>query len=124
VGSRRIARVQDLVKEEIARLLLFKIKDPRLRSVTVTHVKMTADLRRAVVFYGVFDDDMDRDEVNTGLVQAAGFIRREVGRTVGLKFVPHLEFEFDQSMEYAQHIDRLFKELGIPAGVTNDEEQS
>lgn len=124
VTSRRVARVQDRVREEISRLLLFKVKDPRLRAVTVTSVRMTADLKQAMVHYGVFDDEIERGEVQRGLERATGFIRREVGRALGLKFVPQIGFEFDRSLEYAQHMEQVFKRLKETSGTGSDDESA
>lgn len=122
--SRRVARVQDMVREEVSRLLLFKAKDPRLSGVTVTSVRMTADLKKATVFYGVFDDRVDREGVRRGLEKAAGFFRREVGRAIGLKFAPEIDFEFDRSLEYAQHMEQVFKNLKESTGDEADDESA
>lgn len=113
--TKRVAKIQDLIKEEVSRLLLFKVKDPRLQTVSVTRVKITPDLKRAVVFYSVFDDQADRGRIQSGLERATGFFRTEVGRVAGLKFVPEIVFEFDRSLEYAQHMDRLLSGLGKTA---------
>jgi len=114
--KKRVARVQELIQEEIAELLLFKVKDPRITAVSITRVKMSSDLRRAVVCYSVFEDDVDRGEVQKGLESAAGFFRREVGRVVNLKFVPEIIFQFDRGLEYAQHMDEVLKNLGDREG--------
>jgi len=111
VIKKRVSRVQELIQKEISELLLFKVKDPRLTAVTITKVKMSPDLRRAVVYYSVFKDDVDRGEVQRGLESAAGFFRREVGRAVSLKFVPEIFFQLDRGLEYAQHMDQVFKNL-------------
>lgn len=110
--SRRVARAQDLIREEVSRLLLFKLKDPRLQAVSVTAVRMSADLHQAVIAYSVFDDNADRDRIQAGLEKASGFIRREIGRAVRMKFVPEIRFEFDRSLEYAQHMERVLREIG------------
>ncbi|MBU2547773.1 MAG: 30S ribosome-binding factor RbfA [Proteobacteria bacterium] len=122
MSGRRVSRVEDLIREEISRLLLYKIKDPRLSAVTVTRVKMTGDLKKARIYYGVFDDRLDREDVSRGMERAAGFFRREVGRVVGLKFVPELEFEYDRSLEYAQHMDQVFRDLKDATGTGDDED--
>jgi len=116
VTKKRVARVQELIQKEISELLLFKVKDPRLSAVSITKVKMSPDLRRAVVFYSVFEDDLNREDVQRGLESAAGFFRREVGRAVSLKFVPEIIFQFDRGLEYAQHIDQVLKNLTDPQG--------
>ncbi|MEW5722213.1 MAG: 30S ribosome-binding factor RbfA [Thermodesulfobacteriota bacterium] len=109
--TRRVARAQDLIREEVSRLLLFKVKDPRLKGIGVTSVKMTSDLRRAVIMYSVLDDEADREEARAGLERAKGFIRRAVGQAIQLKFVPEIVFEYDRSLDYARHMDRVLKEI-------------
>ncbi len=118
--GRRIKRAQDLIREEVSRLLLFKAKDPRLKSVSVTQVEMTADLRRAMVYYSIFNDQADRGEIQALLDKAAGFFRREISRAVELKYVPEIRFEFDKSIEYAQHMDQVFSHINSAAGVDNN----
>lgn len=122
--TRRVEKAQDLVKEEISRLLLFKVKDPRLKALSITRVKMTPDLRQARIFYSVFDDQADRAGIQASLDKAMGFFRREIGRNLGLKFVPQLDFEFDRSLEYAQHMDRLLTEMRRTSGVDDDQSSS
>ena len=119
--ARRVARAQDLIREEVSKLLLFKLKDPRLSSVSVTEVKMTADLRHALIRYSSYDEAADRKAIQKSLEQAAGFIRREIGRVVNLKFVPEIQFEFDRSMEYAQHMDKILREI-VPEGAAPEAE--
>ena len=82
MAGRRVQRVQDLIREEVSRLLLFKIKDPRLGCVSVTSVEITGDLRKARIFYSIFDDQADRNSIQQGLDRAVGFFRREVSPRV------------------------------------------
>ena len=109
--GRRVHKAQDLIREEVARLLAGKVKDPRISAVSVTGVKMSPDLKRAVVMFSVFDDTMDRENILKGLNRAAGFIQREVGRNLRLKFTPEIRFEFDRSLEYAQHMDQVLNRV-------------
>lgn len=122
--SRRVARVQDELKKEVSRLLLLKTKDPRLGSVSVTAVKMTPDLKRARVYYSLYDPEADREEVGRSLARATGFFRREVGRALGLKFTPEIIFELDQSLEYAEHIERVLQGLRENRETQSDEEEA
>ena len=122
--SRRVDRAQDLVREEVSRLLLYRIKDPRLAGISVTGVKMTADLRQALIFYSHYDDQCDRKAMQQGLERAAGFIRREIGRAVALKYVPEIKFEFDDSLQYAQHMEKVLQDLKEPEGDEGDRNAS
>lgn len=108
---KRSARVGDLMREEIADILLHKVKDPRIGFVTVTGVDLTDDLRNAKVFISIYK----KEEIETTLKAietAKGFIRREVGKRMSLRYVPELIFKIDKSIEYGEKIDRLLDEIG------------
>ena len=122
MSTKRVARVQELIMEEISFLLLSKAKDPRLRSVTITRVALSPDLRRAKVFYSLFGQDVSREMVKLTLERSAGFFRREVGRKAGLKFVPEIIFLFDDSLEYGQHMDEVFRRLHEKDQLLQDED--
>lgn len=113
-GSRR-DRVAHLVQAKLAELLLREARDPRLRGVTVTDVKMTADLRIARVFYRLIPPDADRAAAEQALTRATPFLRGAVGRTLGMRATPELRFEFDVLPETAERVESLL------AGVTPDE---
>lgn len=110
---KRADRVSDLIRQEIAELLLRRVKDPRLESVTITGVEVTADLQHAKVFYTILGNPSDEDKKNTahGLSKARGFIRQELGKRLYLRFVPEIAFHYDASFEYGDRIERLLKEL-------------
>jgi ribosome-binding factor A len=110
MGTRRVSRVRDLVREEVSRLLLFKARDELLKAVSVTDVKMTPDLKQAVVRYTLWGDE-DRTEIQTRLEKASGFVRREVSRVISLKFAPEIRFEYDRGLEHARQMEEVFKEL-------------
>lgn len=119
--SRRVERTKDQVRDEISNLLLFKTKDPRLQKVSVTRVEMSADLKRARVKYSVYDSSVDRGVIQTLLEKASGFFRREIGGALRMKYVPEIIFEFDQSLEYSQHMSTVIDGLDIKA---EDEQES
>ena len=111
MGGRRVKRAQDLVRDELSRLLLFKAKDPELKSAVVTAVNMTPDLKRAVVSYSVLNDAVPKEDMQKRLERAAGFLKREIGRSLDVKFIPELVFEYDQVLEHARHMDEVFDRL-------------
>lgn len=121
MASARMERISDLMIAEISRLLLRKVKDPRVKFVTITDVKVTRDLKSATVFFSVLLDDMDKEEVLEGLNHAAGFIRRELFQDLRMKSVPTLNFKIDESIEYGAHIEKLLH--SIHEGKEEDEEQ-
>jgi len=94
--------VREVLAEEIPRL-----KDPRIGFVTVTGVRVSADLRHAWVYYTAYGDERARGATAAGLRSAKPHLRAVVGEQVRLKFLPDLEFEEDRSPETAERIDRL-----------------
>ncbi|MBI3648578.1 MAG: 30S ribosome-binding factor RbfA [Actinobacteria bacterium] len=104
----------DRVGEEFREILaeeILKLKDPRVGFVTVTAVKVTADLRRARVFYTAMGDERERAATRAGLRSAAAHLRAAIGKQVRLKFLPELEFEEDATIEQGERIDRLIERL-------------
>ena len=108
---KRASRVGDLIHREISEMLIRRIKDPRVSLVTITRVAISDDLKLARVYFSVMGTAEDRERSLQGLNSAKGYIKREVGKRLHLRYVPDIVFRFDQSVEYADHIDRLFKDL-------------
>ncbi len=104
--SRVSEEFREILAEEIPRL-----KDPRIGFVTVTHVTVTADLRRARVFYTALGDERTRAATRAGLRSAGPHLRQVIGHQVKMKTLPELEFEEDESIEQADRIDRIIREL-------------
>ncbi len=91
-------------------MLLRDLKDPRLRGVTITWIKVTDDLRHARVFFSHLEGSRHAAAVIAGFESARGFIRREIGRSLGLRYTPELAYEFDPAPERAARIDTLLRE--------------
>ena len=91
----------------LAELVSRGVKDPRVGSVTITEVKIAADMSSARVFFTPFASKNPPAEVLEGLTRASGFLRGEVGRRLGLRHAPRLEFEFDDSFEKAAKLTAL-----------------
>ncbi len=108
---KRADRVGDLLQREISELLIRRIKDPRLHSVTITQVKVSNDLRHARVYYNVLTGGPARESVEIGLASAHGFIKKELGRRLRLRYLPKIQFLWDDTLEYAAHIERLLKKI-------------
>jgi ribosome-binding factor A len=107
----RSDRVGDLILEVIAELLRKDIHDPRVRGVTLTGAKVSKDLRHARVYFNLLGSQDDRSAVLAGLKSATGFIRAKVSKQLKLRFVPSLEFTYDESEDAAQRIDELLKQV-------------
>lgn len=107
----RSERVGDLLLEVIAELLRREIHDPRLQWLNLTGVKVSKDLRRATVFFNLIGGSADKGESMAGLKSAAGFIRSRVGKKLNLRFVPLIEFVYDDSADEAGRIDALLDKI-------------
>jgi ribosome-binding factor A len=112
-GNKRPKRVADMIKNEIALLLLHKVKDPRLVNVSIVSAEVTKDLRKAIVYYSVLGDDKQVKKAAEGLDRAKGFIRSHLARELGMRVTPELVFKHDLSMAHQEEIERLLKEINI-----------
>jgi len=111
VQFKRADRVADLVKIEIADILLRRIRDPRVSRLTVTGVKVSDDLRTAWIFFVEMGEDVCSSETLESLQKASGFIKRELGKRLKLRYVPDLIFKPDSSFAYGNRIDQLISEI-------------
>ena len=109
--TRRTDRVEDLLRAELAQLLLRDVNDPRVRLATVSEVTVTSDLRHAKVKVSVLGDDSHRVEAIEGLRRAKGFLRSQLAHRLRLRVVPELDFELDRGAEYSQQISDLLDDL-------------
>ncbi len=111
---KRSDRVGDQIQREIADLVLRRVKDPRVANITISGVDVSPDLKQARIFYcimGGAPDDEAKINAASGLEKAKGFIRQELGKRLRLRFVPQISFEYDNSFEYGDKIEKLLKEL-------------
>jgi ribosome-binding factor A len=111
---KRSDRVSDQIHREIADIVLRRVKDPRVANLTITGVEVTPDLQHARVFFcimgGTADESVKKNAIS-GLENAKGFIRQELGKRLRLRYVPQFNFEYDISFDYGDKIERLLKEL-------------
>ncbi|XBH22506.1 30S ribosome-binding factor RbfA [Jonesiaceae bacterium BS-20] len=110
VDHPRARKMAERIQVIVAQMLDTKIKDPRLGFVTVTEVKVTGDLQSASVFYTVFGDEEDRVNTAAALESAKGLIRSEVGKQVGTRLTPTIDFYLDSVPENAANFDKALHE--------------
>ena len=110
MSNPRVRKIADRIQVIVAEMLERRIKDPRLGFVTVTDVRVTADLREATVFYTVFGDESEQAATAAALESAKGVLRSEVGRQTGIKHTPSLAFVVDALPDTARHIDDLLRQ--------------
>ncbi|MFP3867106.1 MAG: 30S ribosome-binding factor RbfA [Desulfobacteraceae bacterium] len=106
----RAARVSELLREKIALILLHKSRDPRLRTLTITEVEISDDLRRAKVFYQPRGAE-DLPDIQAALKRASGFIKQEIGRDQILRTMPEIIFCHDESWQRGARIEKLLRQL-------------
>jgi ribosome-binding factor A len=95
----RASRVEDQILREVSNIVLHRVGDPRLRSVTITRVSVSRDLKKAVVFYSHMQggEDALRDAAR-GLKSAKGYIKRELSARIRIKFLPAIDFEYEDPL--------------------------
>ena len=116
MASNKLARTNDDIQFVLSKLLT-QVKDPRVQQgmISVTRVETTNDLRYSKVWLSVLGMQ-DEKEFKKGLRSAAGWLRRELGSALSLRYTPELIFEVDHSIEYGAHINEIIASLDIPHG--------
>ena len=123
MSQRRIERLAEEIREEVAQIIARGLKDPRIGFVTVTRVALTPDLRTAHVNVGVLGDQAERGKTLGALRKAAGFIRRELGQRVRMRHTPELVFHYDEGLDATDRIAQLLAENPPrPEGHPDDED--
>lgn len=107
---KRSQRVSDLLRKEIADIIIYRLKDPRIGFITVTGVDVTDDIKMARVYVSVFHAE-EKNSTLEILNSAKSFIRSELSKRLRMKFIPSIEFRLDTSIEYGNRIEKLLKEI-------------
>ena len=113
MASNRIERINEELQRELSALLR-TLKDPRLQSglLTVTHVDTTSDLRYSRIFVSALDKSQEKDMMR-GLKSAAGYLRRELGAALRLRYTPELQFLADDSIQQGAHILEMLRDPDV-----------
>lgn len=112
MNIKRINRISEEVRKTVSELLTREIKDPRIGPMTsVTKVEVTNDLRYANIFVSVLGDKSVKEETLEGLESAKGFIRKEIGSKMDLRYVPEPIFHLDESIEQGIYISKLIDKV-------------
>ena len=122
MASNRIGRINEEIQRELSSLLR-TLKDPRLQNglLTITHVDTTSDLRYSRIFVSAFNKDQEKEMIK-GLKSAAGYLRRELGSALKLRYTPELQFIADDSIRQGAHILEMLRnpEVVKPANPANE----
>jgi ribosome-binding factor A len=111
VQGDRASRVGDMILKEVADLLMRKVRDPRVKGITITGAFVSKDLRHAKVYFSVIGEERDIRMAQTGLDSAKGFIKREIGLRMDLKYVPDILFKHDPSLEKGSQMEKLLQKI-------------
>lgn len=106
--NNRLDRISEEVRREVSNIIQNDLKDPRLPSlVSVTGINVTKDLKYAKVYVSVMGNEEEKKNALSGLRSAAGFIRREIGHRIQMRYTPEIHFELDDSIEKGAYITKL-----------------
>ncbi len=120
--GKRSEKVADLIQKEISQMLVKSIKDPRIGFVTITRVTVSEDCRFAKIYFSVAGTLEERERSIKGLESAKGYVRKELGRRIRLRYTPDIVFQFDPSIEYAIHMEELIQSIHPKGEADGDEE--
>ena len=109
--STRKEKIAEEIRQEVSQIIQLELLDPRVEGVSVTHVKMTSDLRLARVYFNVSGNPRPIKEIEAGLKSATGVIKSAIADRLVMKFVPNIEFFYDETEELQKKIDLLFQEI-------------
>ncbi len=109
--SKRLSRVEEACKEVLSEVIQREVKDPRVGFVTITRVDVSPDLRHARVHFGVLGSDEEVARSLAGLRSSKGYMRKELGRHMRIKYLPELELVYENVSEEALRLSELFKQV-------------
>ena len=112
--SNRSDKVSDLLKKEISTIITNDVKDPRLKNINITAVKVSDDIGIATVFFTVIGKSINKSESNIDkriLDKLSGMIRSNLAKNIKIRRVPKINFRFDESIEYSENIEKLLRNL-------------
>ena len=109
----RQERTAGQIKQLLSEIFLREVSDPRLAGVTITDVEIDRELQYATAFVNALGDESREAEVMAGLQSAAGFLRRELAGSLGLRAAPIIRFQWDPRLRYVEEVDKLLNELDI-----------
>ncbi len=115
----RSERVSRHIRNTLAEVLRRHVKDPRLKEVTITSVDLSPDLRLAKIYFATTGDDAKVKSVLEGFKKARPYIKKRLGRGLGLRYMPELRFYYDDSLDYGARMEELFRSIGEADGHHN-----
>jgi ribosome-binding factor A len=111
MNERRIQRLESQIQHRVAEILMRELQDPKLGMVTVCRVELDSEFTQCKVYWSVFGTDKQKAQTRGALSRARGFVQREVGASLSMRTVPHLEFVFDESIAGAVKMQDTLSDL-------------
>lgn len=108
---KRADRVAGEIQRDVSIILAREVRDPRLCSVTILRVQLSDDLRSARVYFSVSEGEKSRDDAIAGFKSAAGYVKRELGKRLDLRYVPELKFIYDESFDRATEVNKILRTI-------------
>jgi ribosome-binding factor A len=102
--------VSEVVRETVANAILFELKDPRVKNVTVTRAEVSGDLQHAKIFVSIMGTEKEQQLTMHGLKSAAGFLQTKVASQLTTRYVPHITFVLDEGVKKSVEIARMIRE--------------
>lgn len=114
VSTNRAKRIADRIREELSEMMIFDIKDPRLKGAFITDVTVDRELAYADIYVFSSDGSESANEILAGFNRASGFLRSELAQRIELRTFPNLRFHWDPTPERAEKIEELLDSLDLP----------
>lgn len=112
MSYQRINRITEEIRKEVSNIIMYYLKDPRINEmVTVVKAEVTRDLRYANIFVSVMGTEEVKKQAMEALKGASGFIRKELGSRLDIRYIPELQFKLDDSVDYSIKINKILKEI-------------
>lgn len=124
MGYPRTERIGEEIKKLVSNLIMNELKDPRISPLTsIIDVEVTRDLRYANIFVSVYGSDEDKNNTLDALQHSAGFVRKEIGKNLKLRYTPEPLFKIDLSIEKGMYISDLLNKVNSKKDVEDSEDE-
>lgn len=123
MSTRRTERLSEVVKQEVSKIILYELNDPRISFITIIKADVAPDFKKAKVYVSILGDEATQRKTLRGLEHARGFIQAELGSRLKIRYTPLLEFCLDESVKKSMHISKLIDEAIKGIDITTKSEQ-
>jgi len=123
VSRLRVQRIAERIREELAEILIYEVRDPRLAGISITDVTVDRELAFADIYVSAVEGSERAESVLAGLASAQGYLRRELAHRVDTRIFPRLRFHWDPTFEHAEQIDRLIASLHDDEEIEKDADE-